>query len=71
MWGIYHFKKGFGGFSRLHMPTQDYIYQPQIYQVWRTLVELRRAYRQKKFRQQSSWSEDERKSGQLSVKEHA
>jgi lipid II:glycine glycyltransferase (peptidoglycan interpeptide bridge formation enzyme) len=45
MWRVYHYKKGFGGFSRFHMPTQDYVYRPLIYQAWCTFVELRRARR--------------------------
>lgn len=45
LWRVYHYKKGFGGFSRLHMPTQDYVYRPLAYQTWRTLVALRRAHR--------------------------
>jgi lipid II:glycine glycyltransferase (peptidoglycan interpeptide bridge formation enzyme) len=42
MWGVYQFKKGFGGFSRLNMPTQDYIYRPLIYTAWRGGVKVRR-----------------------------
>ena len=45
MWGVYEYKKGFGGFSRLNMPTQDYAYRPLIYNAWRTMVERRRAHR--------------------------
>ena len=45
MWGVYEYKKGFGGFSRLNMPTQDYIYRPFIYSTWHKLVEVRRARR--------------------------
>jgi peptidoglycan pentaglycine glycine transferase (the first glycine) len=45
MWRVYHYKKGFGGFSRFHMPTQDYVYHPLIYRVWRQCVEMRRARR--------------------------
>ena len=45
MWGVYEYKKGFGGFSRLNMPTQDYVYRPLIYYAWRKLVEIRRARR--------------------------
>ena len=45
MWGVYEYKKGFGGFSRLNMPTQDYVYRPLIYNTWRKLVEARRARR--------------------------
>ncbi len=42
MWGVYHFKKGFGGFSRLNISTQDLVYRPMVYALWRKLVELRR-----------------------------
>jgi peptidoglycan pentaglycine glycine transferase (the first glycine) len=45
MWGVYEYKKGFGGFSRLNMPTQDYVYRQLIYSGWRKLVEMRRARR--------------------------
>lgn len=45
MWGVYEYKKGFGGFSRLNIPTQDYVYRPVIYSAWRKLVEMRRARR--------------------------
>ena len=42
MWGVYEFKKGFGGFSRLNIPTQDYVVRPFIYTAWRKYVEIRR-----------------------------
>lgn len=45
MWGVYEYKQGFGGFSRLNMPTQDYVYRPLIYSGWSKLVEIRRARR--------------------------
>jgi peptidoglycan pentaglycine glycine transferase (the first glycine) len=45
MWGVYEYKQGFGGFSRLHMPTQDYVYRPLIYAAWSKLVEIRRERR--------------------------
>jgi lipid II:glycine glycyltransferase (peptidoglycan interpeptide bridge formation enzyme) len=45
MWGVYEYKKGFGGFSRLNMPTQDYVYRPLIYNAWRKSVEIRRTRR--------------------------
>src|SRR6266566_3810857 len=45
MWGVYEYKKGFGGFSRLNIPTQDYVYRPLVYNAWRNFVELRRARR--------------------------
>ncbi len=45
MWGVYEYKKGFGGFSRLNIPTQDYVYRSLIYSAWRNFVEIRRARR--------------------------
>ena len=48
MWGVYEYKKGFDGFSRLNMPTQDYVYRPLLYSVWRKSVEIRRARRHEK-----------------------
>ena len=45
MWGVYEYKKGFGGFSRLNIPTQDYVYRPLIYSVWRRYVGMKRARR--------------------------
>jgi peptidoglycan pentaglycine glycine transferase (the first glycine) len=45
MWGVYEYKKGFGGFSRLNMQTQDYVYRPLIYKSWCKMVEVRRARR--------------------------
>jgi lipid II:glycine glycyltransferase (peptidoglycan interpeptide bridge formation enzyme) len=45
MWGVYEYKKGFGGFSRLNIPTQDYVYRPLVYNAWRSFVEMRRARR--------------------------
>jgi peptidoglycan pentaglycine glycine transferase (the first glycine) len=58
MWGIYQFKKGFGGFSRLHLPTQDYVYQLPVYALWRwsaqTRRNLRRARLKKKYAREKS-----------------
>ncbi|GAC1384212.1 MAG: peptidoglycan bridge formation glycyltransferase FemA/FemB family protein [Ktedonobacteraceae bacterium] len=45
MWGVYEYKKGFGGFSRLNIPTQDYIYRPLVYNAWRNFVKIRRTRR--------------------------
>jgi len=45
MWGVYQFKKGFGGFSRLHLPTQDYVYQSLVYTLWRWSAQIRRNLR--------------------------
>jgi peptidoglycan pentaglycine glycine transferase (the first glycine) len=47
MWGVYEFKKGFGGFSRLNIVTQDYVYRPLVYAAWTKLVDIRRNMRQR------------------------
>lgn len=47
MWGVYEYKKGFGGFSRLNILTQDYVYRPFIYNAWHKVAEARRAQRRK------------------------
>src|SRR5260370_3482401 len=45
MWGVYEFKKGFSGFSRLNIPTQDYVYRPLVYKIWCKVVEMKRKWR--------------------------
>ncbi|GCE22944.1 lipid II:glycine glycyltransferase FemX [Dictyobacter kobayashii] len=47
MWGVYEFKKGFDGFSRLVINTQDYVYNPLLYKAWNQLIDMRRSRRQK------------------------
>lgn len=47
MYGVYEFKKGFGGFSRMVINTFDYVYNPILYKAWNSLIEYRRALRQK------------------------
>jgi len=45
MWGIYEFKKGFGGYSDFVVQTRDYIYRPVLYKGWSLVVKHRRAKR--------------------------
>jgi lipid II:glycine glycyltransferase (peptidoglycan interpeptide bridge formation enzyme) len=47
MWGVYEFKRGFGGFSRMNIPAQDYVYRPLIYKAWAKAVEIHRERRQR------------------------
>lgn len=50
MWGVYEFKRGFGGFSRLNIATQDYVYRPLVYKPWCGIVEMRRKWRHRQRR---------------------
>jgi len=52
MYGVYYYKKGFGGFSHLHMQTQDLIYNPVIYALWRILTEQHHAFRRRAYRKE-------------------
>ncbi len=50
MWGVYVFKRGFGGYPIHFLHTHDLIYQPVVYKLYRALVEVKhkideRAYR--------------------------
>jgi lipid II:glycine glycyltransferase (peptidoglycan interpeptide bridge formation enzyme) len=47
MWGVYEFKHGFGGFSRMNMPTQDYVYRPLLNAAWNKVVDMRRDMHQR------------------------
>lgn len=47
MWGVYEFKKGFDGFSRMVVNTQDYVYNPLLYKAWNKMIDIRRARRHK------------------------
>lgn len=51
MWGIYEFKKGFGGYSVLAMQTHDYVYRPLLYKIWSSVVKQRRLKRRTDYKQ--------------------
>lgn len=42
LWGVYLFKRGFGGYAIRALETHDLIYQPLVYQVYRRLLEIKR-----------------------------
>ena len=48
LYGVYEFKRGFGGFERRVLPTQDLVLRPMIYWPYTLAVTLRR--RQQKWR---------------------
>ncbi len=57
MWGIYLFKRGFGGEAMHFLPTHDLVYQPLIYTAYRKLVDVkhwRDARREKRLVTQTS-----------------
>lgn len=42
LWGVYLFKRGFGGFPLRFLQTYDLVYQPLPYEAYRRLLDLKR-----------------------------
>ncbi len=42
LWGVYVFKRGFGGYPMRSLETHDLVYQPLIYAVYMRLLEIKR-----------------------------
>lgn len=42
LWGVYVFKRGFGGFPMRSLATHDLVYQPLVYQAYRRLLDVKR-----------------------------
>ena len=42
LWGVYVFKRGFGGFPLRSLETHDLVYQPLIYEAYRRLLDVKR-----------------------------
>lgn len=48
LYGVYEFKRGFGGFQRRVIPTQDLVLRPLVYWPYYAAVSLRRALQRRK-----------------------
>ncbi|HEU5378150.1 MAG TPA: peptidoglycan bridge formation glycyltransferase FemA/FemB family protein [Ktedonobacteraceae bacterium] len=42
LWGVYVFKRGFGGYAMRALETHDLVYQPLVYSVYMRLLEVKR-----------------------------
>lgn len=42
LWGVYVFKRGFGGYAIQALETHDLVYQPLVYNVYMRLLEVKR-----------------------------
>ncbi len=51
LWGVYVFKRGFGGYAMRSLETHDLVYQPLIYEAYRKLLDIKR-WRDERKRQQ-------------------
>lgn len=48
LYGVYEFKRGFGGFERRVLPTQDLVLRPSIYWPYTAAVSLRRSLQKRR-----------------------
>src|SRR6266852_936625 len=42
LWGVYLFKRGFGGYALRFLETHDLVYQPVVYKLYMRLLEVKR-----------------------------
>ena len=42
LWGVYVFKRGFGGYPIRFLHTHDLVYQPLIYEAYKRLLAVKR-----------------------------
>ncbi len=42
LWGVYVFKRGFGGYAMRSLETHDLVYQPLVYEAYRKLLDVKR-----------------------------
>lgn len=42
LWGVYLFKRGFGGYPLRSLETHDLVYQPVVYEAYRRLLDVKR-----------------------------
>ncbi|HLI07027.1 MAG TPA: peptidoglycan bridge formation glycyltransferase FemA/FemB family protein [Ktedonobacteraceae bacterium] len=42
LWGVYVFKRGFGGYAMRSLETHDLVYQPLVYNAYRRLLDIKR-----------------------------
>jgi peptidoglycan pentaglycine glycine transferase (the first glycine) len=58
LWGVYLFKRGFGGYAMHFLETHDLVYKPLIYKLYMRLLEIKRRRNEKERRK----VEEQRKS---------
>ena len=60
LWGVYVFKRGFGGYALRSLETHDLVYQPLIYAAYRRLLDVKR-WRDKRHREKQASHKDKDK----------
>ena len=60
LWGVYVFKRGFGGYALRSLETHDLVYQPLIYAAYRRLLDVKR-WRDRRHREKQARHKDKEK----------
>ena len=60
LWGVYVFKRGFGGYALRSLETHDLVYQPLIYAAYRRLLDVKR-WRDRRHREKQASHKDKDK----------
>ncbi|QBD80914.1 peptidoglycan bridge formation glycyltransferase FemA/FemB family protein [Ktedonosporobacter rubrisoli] len=50
LWGVYVFKRGFGGYPMRALETHDLVYQPLLYEAYRKLLNIKRWRDERRFK---------------------
>ena len=53
LWGVYVFKRGFGGYAMRSLETHDLVYQPLVYNAYRRLLDIKRWRDEKRHQKQA------------------
>jgi peptidoglycan pentaglycine glycine transferase (the first glycine) len=61
LWGVYVFKRGFGGYALRSLETHDLVYQPLIYAAYRRLLDVKR-WRDRRHREKQASHKDKEES---------
>lgn len=65
LWGVYVFKRGFGGYPMRFLATHDLVYQPLVYRIYRFLLEAKRRRDERRRRKIEERRKREEKSSQF------
>ncbi len=60
LWGVYVFKRGFGGYAMRSLVTHDLVYQPLVYSAYRRMLDVKRWRDERRLRKQVGISKEER-----------
>lgn len=60
LWGVYVFKRGFGGYALRSLETHDLVYRPLIYAAYRRLLDVKR-WRDRRHREKQARHKDKDK----------